>query len=325
LGLSLDDTVDFEPPTALAGRGWLPRVRVEIGSATHSGMIRATNEDHFLVAKMGKSMRVCATNLPQEPGDTRLADEEGYLMVVADGLGGAAAGEEAAALAVGTVEEFALNTVKWFLHLGRQEETALMAELRESLERGDREVLDRAARHPDLAGMGTTLTVGISVGTDLFVVHAGDSRAYLLRDGELTQLTSDHTLVQLLVAGGALTPEQAKTHRRRNVVTNVIGGPTAGVLAEVQKVALADGDVLLLCTDGLTDPVSEEKIVEVLSDFGDPDDAAARLVGRALRAGGPDNITAVVARYRLSPDSPTAGSSDPRIPAAAAARVRLEG
>jgi protein phosphatase len=277
---------------------------VEIGSATHAGKVRVNNEDHFLIARMGKSMRVCATSLARSPDETKFADEEGYLMIVADGMGGAAAGEEAAAVAVATVEEFALNTVKWFLHLGQQEETVLMAELRESLERADREVFDRVERRPDLAGMGTTLTVGFSVGSDLFVVHAGDSRAYLLRDGELTQVTSDHTLVQLLVAGGALTSEQAKTHRRRNVVTNVIGGPREGVMAEVHKVPLADGDVFLLCTDGLTEPVDEGKIAAILADFDDPDEAAERLVGLALEGGGPDNVTTIVARYALSRESP---------------------
>jgi serine/threonine protein phosphatase PrpC len=299
MGSPLEDTADYSQPGGRSPRRPHPSVRVEIGSATHPGKVRVNNEDHFLVAKMGKSMRVCATSLPRGPDETRFADEEGYLMVVADGLGGAAGGEEAAAVAVATVEEFALNTVKWFLHLGKQEETVLMAELRESLERADREVFDRVARYPNLTGMGTTLTVGFSVGTDLFVVHAGDSRAYLLRDGQLTQLTSDHTLVQLLVVGGALTPEQAKTHRRRNVVTNVIGGPREGVQAEVHKVPLADGDVFLLCTDGLTEPVDEGRIAGVLADFEDPDEACVNLVRLAIDAGAPDNVTTIVARYRV--------------------------
>lgn len=295
-----EDTVDYTGPSAEAEREVCWKVRVEIGSGTHSGMVRANNEDQFLVAKMGKSMRVCATSLPRHENETRFADEEGYLMIVADGMGGAAAGEVAAAVAVATVEEFALNTVKWFLHLSQHEDTALMGELRASLERADRELFDRVERHPSLAGMGTTLTVAFSVGTDLFVVHAGDSRAYLLRHGEMTQVTSDHTLVQMLVDGGQLTPEQAKTHSRRNIVTNVVGGPIEGVLAEVHKVPLVDGDILLLCTDGLSEPVDEAKIVKALTTYDDADEAVARLLGLALAAGGPDNVTAVVARYRIT-------------------------
>jgi protein phosphatase len=246
-------------------------------------------------------MRVCATSLPHGQDEARYSDEEGYLMVVADGMGGTAAGEEASAVAVTTVEEFALNSVKWFLHLGRQEENELLGELSQAIKRADREVLRRAEQDFQMAGMGTTLTMAFSVCTDLFLVHAGDSRAYLLRDGEMTQITCDHTLVQLLIASGSLTPEQAKTHRRRNVVTNVIGGNEAGVHAEVHKVPVADGDVLLLCTDGLTEPVDEQRIAGVLADFEDPDEAARRLVDLALEAGGPDNVTVIVARYQVLP------------------------
>jgi serine/threonine protein phosphatase PrpC len=151
--------------------------------------------------------------------------------------------------------------------------------------------------------MGTTLTMSYSVGHDLYIVHAGDSRAYLFREGNLEQITSDHTLVQLLVSGGVLSPEDAKTHARRNVVTNVIGGPSAGVHAEIHKVRLNDGDVLLLCSDGLTEPVSDEMIAETLDRTSDPEIAAAQLVALALEKGGPDNVTAVVARYSIEDPS----------------------
>jgi len=220
-------------------------------------------------------------------------------MVVADGMGGAAAGERASALAVESVERFVLNTLKWFLHLGGQEEHALFAELRQGLERADRDVIQRARDDASLHGMGTTMTMAYSVGTDLFIVHAGDSRAYLFHEGELQQLTSDHTLVQVLVQGGAITPEDAKRHRHRNIVTNVIGGPRQGVYAEIHKLKVADGDVLLLCTDGLTEPVPDGTIAEVLAGYEKAEDACARLVDLALQNGAPDNVTAVVARYQL--------------------------
>ena len=220
-------------------------------------------------------------------------------MVVADGMGGAAAGERASALAVGSVEAFVLNTLKWFLHLSGHDEHALLAELRQSLERADRTVVERARSNPALQGMGTTLTMAYSVATDLYIVHAGSSRAYLFRAGELEQLTSDHTLVQTLIDGGAISPENARRRKWRNVVTNVIGGPSEGVFAEIHKLALLDGDTLLFCTDGLTQPVSDDAIAEVLGHHPDPDDACARLVDLALSRGGPDNVTAVVARYQV--------------------------
>jgi PPM family protein phosphatase len=276
------------------------RVRVEFGARTHPGRVRTNNEDHFLVARLAKAMRVIQTSL-HDDGGTRLSDEEGYLMVVADGMGGAAAGERASALAVETVEHFALNTLKWFFHLGEgHEEHALFAELRRSLEQADRTVIERARADRTLHGMGTTLTMAYSVGPALFVVHAGDSRAYLFRGGELIQITSDHTLVQILVDGGTLSPEAAKRHKNRNIVTNVVGGPREGVHAEIHKLAVEDGDALLLCSDGLTEPVHDDRIAEVLARHRDPGDASSRLVDLALDHGGPDNVTVVVARYEVA-------------------------
>jgi PPM family protein phosphatase len=275
-----------------------PRVSIKFGASTDPGKVRGNNEDHFLVARLSKSMRVCKTSLPGE-GETLFSEEEGYLMVVADGMGGAAAGERASALAVGTIEGFVLNTLKWFLHLSGRDEHQLLTELRQSLESADRTVIERARSNRAFSGMGTTLTMAFSVATDLFIVHAGDSRAYLFRNGELEQLTSDDTVVQVLVDAGAISPEDAKRHHRRHVVTNVIGGPSEGVSAEIHKLILLDGDTVLFCTDGLTDPVDDDAIAEILYHHPDPQDACTRLVDLALSRGGPDNVTAVVVRYQI--------------------------
>jgi protein phosphatase len=279
-----------------------PRVAVNFGALTDTGKLRENNEDHFLVTKLSKTMQVCKTSLPGKQGTLR-PDEDGYLFIVADGMGGEAAGERASALAVECIEDFALNTLKWFLHERGSEEAELVNELRESLVSADRTVVDRAQRNSALYRMGTTVTMAYSVATDLFVVHAGDSRAYLFRDGELHQLTRDHTLVQALVDSGTISREQARSHNGRNVVTNALGGARAGVYAETHKVKIRDGDILLLCTDGLTEPVSDEAIAEVLAEHADPEDACNRLVSLALDLGGPDNVTAVVVRYRVDQDA----------------------
>jgi serine/threonine protein phosphatase PrpC len=275
-----------------------PRVKIECGALTHQGKVRTNNEDHFLVARLAKSMQICQTSLKNN-GETRFSDEDGYLMVVADGMGGAAGGERASAMAVESVETFALNTLKWFLHFGKADESQLVAELRKGLELADQAVVDEAESNARFYGMGTTLTMTYSMGPDLYIVHAGDSRAYLYRKGNLEQITSDHTLVQLLISGGVLTPEDARTHARRNVVTNVIGGPSAGVHAEIHKVRLEHGDVLLLCSDGLTEPVEDRLIATTLAEMTDPVAAANRLIALALENGGPDNVTAIVARYSI--------------------------
>jgi len=274
------------------------RVRVSFGALTDPGKARPNNEDHFVVARLAKSMQVVSTSLPGD-GRTQFSDEEGFLMVVADGLGGAVAGEHASALAVATVEEFVLNAFKWFLHLGQQEEHVLLAELRQVLERADKNVFERAQSDPSLIGMGTTLSMAYSIAADLFVVHAGDSRAYLCREGEIEQLTTDHTLVQVMVDGGIITPEAARHHKRRNVVTNVIGGPQQGVYAEIHKLVLRDGDMLLLCSDGLSEPVEDDKIAKILGEAADPQAACQALIDEANERGGPDNVTAVVAQYKI--------------------------
>jgi len=274
------------------------KVEISCGALTHPGKVREKNEDHFLVARLAKSMQICRSSLAA-PGDTDYSQEDGYLMVVADGMGGAAAGERASAMAVASVKDYALNTLKWFVHVGRKDENALVAELQKTLEIADKAVVEEGEANSRLYGMGTTLTMAYSIGEDLYITHAGDSRAYLFREGKLEQVTNDHTLVQLMISGGVLSPEDAKHHARRNVVTNVIGGPSEGVHAEIHKVRVMDGDILLLCSDGLTEPVEDDQIAEVLGSEPDPEAAARRLIDLALENGGPDNITAVVARYSV--------------------------
>ncbi len=292
--LQADSTGEYEPV-----RPRPHRVSFCFGAESHVGKVRARNEDHYLIARLCKSMRICETNLVGQ-GTTRFADEEGYLMVVADGMGGVSGGDQASRMAIESVEDFVLNAVKWFLHLGGDDESELKAELREALKRADRMILQTAQDHASLAGMGTTLTVAFSVGDDLFIAHAGDSRAYIFRDGSLFQITNDHTLVQLLIESGRLSPEEARRYHRRNVVTNVVGGPIDGVSAEIHKVRLEDGDIVLLCSDGLTELVKDAEIAETLAAHAsDPHEACRRLVEQALEGGGPDNVTVLVGRYHI--------------------------
>jgi serine/threonine protein phosphatase PrpC len=297
---TINRIADDEDPTAeFPSNSQRPaRVTVAFGGGTHTGLVRKKNEDQYLIAKLAKSMRICASSL-SESQTTRFSDEEGYLMIVADGMGGVAGGQEASAMAVRTVETFVLDAIKWFLHREGHEQNTLLAELRQALQRADHEIVERADAEPRLTGMGTTLTMSYSVGTDLFLAHAGDSRAYLFHDGHLERLTSDHTLVQLLVDHGAITPEDARAHPRRHVITNVVGGPNAGVDVEIHRRSLADGDTLLLCTDGLTDELTEPAITRLLTECPDPVESARRLVNAALAEGARDNVTVAVARYSV--------------------------
>jgi protein phosphatase len=155
----------------------------------------------------------------------------------------------------------------------------------------------QADADPALHGFGTTMTLALSLGRDLFVVHVGDSRAYLLRQQRLHRLTRDHTLAQALADRGLLAPQEAASSRLRHVLTQALGAQSAYDEPDVHEVPLHDGDCLLLCTDGLTEMVRDEGIAQVLASSDTAEEACRRLVQEALAAGGKDNVTAVVARY----------------------------
>ncbi|MFS8071595.1 MAG: PP2C family protein-serine/threonine phosphatase, partial [Byssovorax sp.] len=225
------------------------------------------------------------------------SDDRGHVFIVADGMGGAQGGEKASALAVGAIEQFLLNALRWLLTLNGSEEAQVLRDFKVALRSADACVCAAAANDPGLSGMGTTLTMAYSLGADLFVAHVGDSRCYLYRGGSLHQLTHDHTLVGELVDKGLIQPEDAGAHPFRHVITNVVGGPKAGLHAEVHRVGLEPGDTLLLCTDGLTGMVPDAQIVSVLQSSATAQAASQELVRLANEQGGKDNVTAVVARY----------------------------
>ena len=268
------------------------KLHLEFAAQTHVGNVRPNNEDQFMIARASKSLDIVATSLLPEQR-TEIADSEAHFVMVADGMGGHAGGELASAFVVNEAVQFIQETAKWFFKLDDPDEHVRLRLLRESLERIDRQLIAEAKRDQTLRGMGTTLTAASIVGADVFLVHVGDSRAYLLRKGKLEQLTRDHTRAQDLVELGLLRPEEARTHRLRHVLTNVLGG-VPGVEGELLKFRLLDGDRLLLCTDGLTEPVRDQRIGEILQQSPNPETACRLLVEAALSAGGRDNITVVL-------------------------------
>ena len=270
-------------------------LRVYSYGMTHPGRKRTTNEDQFLVATLSKALQVQHTSLPQD--DVHYSGPQGHLFLVADGVGGNAAGEKASALAVNVIENFVLDTLNWCLQLRSNAADALLAEFQQAMEQADHHLLHESRRRPELHGMGTTLTLAYCLGDQLFVAHVGDSRCYLLRRGLLYRLTHDHTLVAEMVQRGLLKPDEAAHHGYRHVITNVVGGSDPGVRVEVHKLPLESGDELLLCSDGLTEMVSDQEVLSVLQAEADPAAATQRLVARANEQGGKDNVTVVVARF----------------------------
>jgi len=259
---------------------------------TDPGRVRPSNEDHFAIVELARTLHVHRTSIPQAAA--QYSSHRGHVFVVADGMGGHRGGEVASALTVVTVESFLLNSLRRFFHLEAPEEQHVMKEFRSALLHADARVFEEAEREPRLAGMGATLTMAFASDWTLFVAHAGDCRAYLYSQGELRQLTSDHTVAAELVRRGDLTPEAAAGHRFRHVVTNVLGGTQPGARVELHKLDLEPADILLLCSDGLTEMVKDERIAAVLGDGGDPKRMCERLVAEANENGGRDNVTVVV-------------------------------
>ncbi len=276
-------------------------VEVDVGALSHVGKLRKNNEDQYLVGRLGRSLEPMMTNVPPEFLPQRL-DEVGYGFLVADGMGGAAAGEVASGMAVKVLIDILRDTATWGRRIDTDEAQALMERLGNYYSEIHSRLIEEAQSDPRLSGMGTTLTVAYSFCKDLFVAHVGDSRAYLFRRGELHQLTSDHTLAQVMADRGQIAPEAVAGHRYKHVLTNVLGGHAGPVQTEVRHILLEQGDRLLLCSDGLTDMVPDAEIAHVLSRIQDSDQACRALVDLALEAGGRDNVTVVTACYAFPSD-----------------------
>ncbi len=265
---------------------------------TDKGNVRASNEDQFLIAELTKTMRIWQASLPDTKA--QFGDERAHLFLVADGMGGHQGGEEASALAVVAIQQFTLNTLKWFFESNKQEAQRVLAQFQTALRHADVQVREQAAEHREFSGMGTTVTMAYHLDAQLCVVHVGDSRAYLFRDDELQQLTRDHTLMAEMVRSGAIQPEEVAQHRFRHVITNVVGGNDAGVVVEAHAVEIQPGDRLLLCSDGLTEMVTNDAIVATLRAELDPEPACRSLLAQAKDAGGRDNITLLIVRFDLA-------------------------
>jgi len=262
---------------------------------TDKGRVRPTNEDQFLSAELTKTMRIWQTSLPEPKA--QFGAERGHLFLVADGMGGHNAGEQASALAVAAIEHFTLNTFKWFFDTDGPEAQRVLTQFQTAIRQADARILQKATEHAEFGGMGTTVTMAFQLDTQLCVVHVGDSRAYLFGDDELHQITHDDTVTAEMVRRGDLLPEQAKKHRLRHVITNVVGGTEAVVSVEAHAVEVRPGDRLLLCSDGLTEMVPDARIAAVLREGQEPRRACERLVAEANERGGKDNITVVVACF----------------------------
>lgn len=230
-------------------------VRYLWATASHKGRLRDNNED---------------TVFPDSSGES----DGGAVLIVADGMGGHVAGEVASRLAVNTAASTEKDAVA-------------------RVKAANKAIREEVAREPGLEGMGTTMTLAsLEEGGSARLAHVGDSRAYLLRSGELRQLTEDHTVAAEYVAQGQISPDDAAAHPQRHMLTRTLG-LTPGIQVDEVSIDLESGDRLLLCSDGLTEMIPDDRIAEILGE-GSPDEAVWELVESANEEGGVDNITVIV-------------------------------
>lgn len=261
-------------------------IALRYAARSHTGLVRQTNQDSGYAGP--------------------------HLLVVADGMGGHAAGDVASSIAIG--------------HLVPLDDDATgsraLAALESALADANEEIAETTAENPEMAGMGTTVTAMLRTERKLALAHIGDSRAYLVRGSEMTQITKDHTYVQRLVDEGQITPEEAEHHPQGNLVTRVLTGH-AGDEPDTSWREARVGDRFLLCSDGISGYIGRDTIRDVLTGSDEPAQAADRLVDLALRSGAPDNATAIVADVVSLTDGPQA-SLAPQVVGAAAAHRRVQ-
>jgi protein phosphatase len=272
-------------------------VFVNADGLSEQGSSRTSNEDQFLIASLTRQLGVVRSSLDEQVCSDLGAHSQGWVLMVADGMGGHAAGEEASALAVETSVRFIRETMPWFVRLGPDEMDQAEDALQAIVQRCHRAVRQAAQADPEQRGMGTTLTLAYVVWPQLWVVHAGDSRCYLLRDGKLLQITRDHTMAEDLAETEGVDAEDLAI-RLGNVLTETVGGGTQSPPEPaVYRSELRDRDTLLLCTDGLTKVVPDDEIRRLLSEDGFANLRCQALVQAAQEGGNRDDVTVVVASF----------------------------
>jgi len=274
---------------------------IDVFGLTHTGSVRKTNQDHFLICSLRRQVTIHRTSLPDTshwPSTERLA----FLAMVADGVGSSALGEEASRLAVEGITEYVAQSMKAYYTADAADDEAFSAALEEAAMQVHAKVLEQAQADAAGRSMATTLTLFLGVWPRAYLLQLGDSRCYLMRDGVLTQITRDQTMAQELVDQGVLTRTEAPRTRWAHVLSSAIGGQqTAPVVTRIESVW---NQVVLLCSDGLTKHVPDDRIADRLRSMTTAQEVCEQLLQDALAGGGSDNITIVVGRAVRKPDTP---------------------
>ncbi len=268
---------------------------LDLFGLTHPGLVRKDNQDHFLLSTIHQQVVVHGTSLP-EPDRLPLRGQRlGTLMLVADGVGGGAAGGEASQLATEAITRYVSSTLRCYHTVGSAAEKEFLDSLAAAALDAHAAVKEGAAANPDVRRMATTLTLAMAVWPFAYVVQVGDSRCYHYVKGVLHQMTRDQTMAQDLVDRGALPPERLANSPFRNVLISAIGGEAAEPV--VSRFDISDrGTVLLLCSDGVTKHVTDEVLAEQIKNMQSSEQLCRTILELALADGGSDNITVIAGR-----------------------------
>src|SRR6478672_7812141 len=261
---------------------------VQVFGRTDVGRTRDHNEDAFLVADLSADVAAVPTEVRRT-----ISGQKGSLFMVADGMGGAAAGEIASAMAVEAILGELRTT--WIAGDTNDPESFVRA-IKVATKAANEKIHSYATAHPEYRGMGTTATIAGLLGDTLYLAQVGDSRAYIVRDGVAQQITKDQSLMQKLIEAGELTEEEAEQSERRNIILQALG-PEATIKVDLTHQRVRRGDTLILCSDGLSGQVRVDEMARIVSEETDLVSACKRMIDRANEMGGPDNITVIVARF----------------------------
>ena len=267
---------------------------IDVHGLTHPGKVRPDNQDHFLLCSLRKQLVVRLTSIPE--ADHLVADSErlASVFMVADGVGGGVKGAEASRVALEAVTQYVSRSMRCYYAAATGEDQEFFDALQEGARTCHEELLRRGDEDPDYRGMATTLTLFLGVWPRGYLLQVGDSRCYLLRHGELTQITRDQTMAQEMVDLGVMSAVEAARTPLAHTLSSSIGGRQTD--PTVTRFDLAWGHVMLLCSDGLTRHVSDDRIRDVLRSMTSAQQACEDLLREALDGGGTDNITIVVGR-----------------------------
>jgi PPM family protein phosphatase len=279
----------FAPGDGRTSRSDISQLIAEIFGSTNVGLIRHDNQDSFMIANL-------------ETGDTATAAVPGlvsahtapFIAVVADGVGGAASGALASQMATETILS---ELHRWWHKVPKRDRESVEKMLRRVIEIANKSIHQKAHEAPEHHGMGTTATLALVLDGIAYIAQVGDSRAYLVRRKETTQITKDQSFVQRLIDAGRMTKKEAEMSEHRNIILQALG-PEERVITDLYHVPLETGDFLVLCSDGLSNQVSGEEIGRIARTSGRPGEICEELIEEAMQTGAPDNVTVVAIRLR---------------------------